>query len=138
MKTEDALRLAKERGFDLMEVAAKTDPPVTRFVDYGKYLYQQAKIAKKSAQKKSDIKNIRVKVNASRHDQETKVKQVHEFFAAGHKVHLEMYLRGRERALKAHAKMKFMEFLSLVKEYKAEKDIETLPNGFAITIYKAK
>lgn len=136
MKTQDALRLARERGFDLMEVAAKTDPPVTRFVDYGKYLYQQAKIAKKSAQKKSEVKSIRVKVNASKHDQETKAKKVHEFLNKGHKVHLEMYLRGRERALKDHAQAKFQEFLSIIKDYKTDQEIEKLPNGFSITIFK--
>ena len=138
MDTAEALRLAQERGFDLMEVAAKTNPPVARLVDYGKYLYQQSKLERKKHQKKSEVKGVRIKPKTSKHDLETKINQIQKFLNQGHKVRIEMFLRGRERALKNYAKEKFNEFLSLLKDYKTEEKIKTMSSGFAVTITKSK
>jgi len=138
MNTQEAMHLASERGFDLMEVAAKTEPPVVRFVNYGKYLYQQAKLARKSAQKKSEVKSVRISFKASKHDLEVKINQINKFFEEGHKVTVEMLLRGREKAVKRFAREKFNEFLTMLKNYKTEEEIKVLPNGFNVVITKTK
>jgi len=138
MNTEDALRLAKERGFDLIEVAAKTEPPVVRLGDYHKYLYQQAKLERKARAKKSEVKNIQIRPGTSKHDLEIKAAQIEKFLTEGHKVTIEMRLRGRQKALRNFAKNKFNEFLAMLKNCQPEGEIKTPPNGFNVTIVKSK
>ena len=94
--TEDARKMATERGFDLVEVAPDASPPVCKLLDYGKFKYQ---VRKKSHQKKVHrqvIKEIRVRPITDVHDVETKVKHARAFLAHGDKVLVNMVFKGRE------------------------------------------
>lgn len=137
---EEALRIAQERNLDLIQVTGKIDPPVCKIGDYGKYIYQEEKKQRSAKKQKStEIKGIRLGFNISQHDIETRTKSVEKFFKSGHKVRLEMKLRGREKALQDHAKEKmreFLEILSVTIPYKVEMDLKKNPGSLSMIISK--
>lgn len=98
--TPDALRMAQERGLDLVEVAANQRPPVCRIMDYGKFKYQQKKkqVASKKKQHTATIKEVRVRPKIASGDLEVKVKRAREFLEKGDKVQITCLYRGREMA----------------------------------------
>jgi translation initiation factor IF-3 len=100
MAPQDGLRMAEERGLDLVEVAPNADPPVCRLIDYGKYRYQQTKRAKESKkhQHTVTVKEIKYRPKISDHDFEFKTNHVKEFLEAGNKVKITIMFRGREMA----------------------------------------
>jgi translation initiation factor IF-3 len=98
MPTHAALQLAQERGYDLVEVAPMAAPPVTRFLDYGQFKYEQARREKEARrhQRSVDFKEIRLKVKIGRGDFETKVRRAIQFLEAGDRVKVTCQFRGRE------------------------------------------
>lgn len=99
VSTFEALSRAKNLGFDLIEVSPKAEPPVVKILDYGKFLYQQEKNARKqkAKQKKVELKCLRLSLRIGEHDKEIKINQARGFIADGNKVKLEIQLRGREK-----------------------------------------
>lgn len=98
MPTHEALRLAEERGVDLVEISPRAFPPVCRVMDYGKYKYEQAK-KKQQARKHAstvEIKEIKFRPKTEEHDMDFKVKHVRRFLEEGNKVRLVIVFRGRE------------------------------------------
>jgi len=96
----DALRIADDQGFDLVEIAPDADPPVCKIMDYGKFKYEQdikAKQARKN-QTKVEIKEIKFRPKIDKHDYETKKRHVMRFLDAGAKVKVTIMFRGREMA----------------------------------------
>jgi translation initiation factor IF-3 len=94
MPIADALKVADERGLDLVEVAANVKPPVCKILDFGKYRYQ---LSKKQTQKKSaDIKEIKIRPQITEHDLGLKVKSIRRFLDEGNKAKIMMFFRGRE------------------------------------------
>jgi translation initiation factor IF-3 len=93
----DALRMARESGVDLVEVAPNVRPPVCRLMNYGKWKYTQKKNVKKKHHEQQ-IKEVRVRPKTDTHDREIKIKQAIRFFQKGDKVQFTMVFRGRERS----------------------------------------
>ena len=137
MKTPDALKEAADRGFDLVEVSPLARPPVVKLIDYDKYRYQQKKLEQlqKKKLKKVDIKGIRLSLRISEHDLGIKAKRAIEFIAEGHKVKVDLLLRGREQA---HPELGFevvKKFLTLVPNHVVE--VPTKKQGpFISTVIK--
>jgi translation initiation factor IF-3 len=100
MKIEDALALAKEREVDLVEVSPQARPPVVKLLNYDKYRYQQEKQAQEARKKvkKVMMKGIRLSVRIGEHDLNFKAKQTGEFLTEGHKIKIDVVMRGREQA----------------------------------------
>jgi translation initiation factor IF-3 len=98
MATPEALRLAQERGYDLVEVAPMANPPVTRLLDYGQFKYEQARREKEARrhQRSVDFKEIRLKVKIGRGDFDTKVRRAIQFLEDGDRVKVTVQFRGRE------------------------------------------
>lgn len=98
----DALRLAEERGLDLVEISPNAKPPVAKIVDWGKFNYQKTKQQQKNrrAVKASELKQMRFGLKISEHDLGTKLNKVSGFLDAGHKVKIVIFYRGREMAHK--------------------------------------
>jgi len=92
---EEALRIAKERGLDLVEVAAQAKPPVCKIIDYGKYHYQQEKRERKNRHR-SKLKEMKFTIKIGEHDFMTKMKRVRQFLGAGDMVRVSIFFRGRE------------------------------------------
>jgi len=97
---EEAKRLAKEAGLDLVEVAPKGEPPVCKIMDYGKWKYAQKKKEQKarSHAKQSELKGMRLRPKIDIHDLEIKMGKAREFLNDGDKVQFTMLFRGREMA----------------------------------------
>jgi translation initiation factor IF-3 len=96
----DALRVADEQGFDLVEIAPDAQPPVCRVMDYGKYKYEQAMKVKQARknQTKIEIKEMKFRPKIDTGDYETKKKHILRFLAGGAKVKVTIMFRGREMA----------------------------------------
>ena len=98
----DALKLAKEKQLDLVEISPNAQPPVCRIMNYGKYLYQlkkKANVAKKN-QKTIQVKEIKFRPKTDNHDYEFKKKNILRFLEEGDKVKASVSFRGREMAHK--------------------------------------
>jgi translation initiation factor IF-3 len=100
LATSDALQKAGELGFDLVEVAPMSQPPVCKIMDYGKYKYELSKKAHsaKQHQKGTHFKEVKFRPRTDQHDVETKVRQMKEFLADGNKTKVTVTFRGREMA----------------------------------------
>lgn len=96
----EALALAEERGFDLVEVAPNAVPPVCRLLDYGKFRYEQSQKEREARrnQKQADLKQIRLMPKTAEHDITTKANQAKKFLLQGDKVKFNVRFRGREMA----------------------------------------
>lgn len=100
MKTVDAIGKARELGIDLIEINGKSNPPVCRLMEVGKFKYEEKK--HQNAVKKSafvaETKEIQVRGVTGQHDLETKVKAALEFLNEGHRVKWTLKMRGRENS----------------------------------------
>lgn len=118
LQTSVAVAMAKERGYDLVEVSPKADPPVCRFLDYGQFKYQKEKELRvqKARAKKVEIKGIRLSVKMGQHDIDIRRAQSEDFLAEGNKLKIEIMLRGREKEHGELANQRIQEFLKKISE----------------------
>jgi translation initiation factor IF-3 len=102
MSRSDALKAAEEAGVDLVEISPNAAPPVVKIVDWGKYQYQKMKELQKSKKnsKPSELKQMRFGLKIGAGDLEIKLRKIRSFLAAGHKVRIQIFYRGREMAHK--------------------------------------
>ncbi|MFI5089019.1 MAG: translation initiation factor IF-3 [Terriglobales bacterium] len=94
----EALKLAREKNLDLVEVSPTAQPPVCRIMDFGKYIYEQEKKerAAKKHQKVITVKEVKFRINVDEHDYEFKKNHVLRFLEDGDKVKATIFFRGRE------------------------------------------
>jgi translation initiation factor IF-3 len=102
MSLDEALRLARSQGLDLVEVAAKATPPVCRIVDYGKFLYEEAKRNKDShgRQSASKMKELQLSPSIDPHDFGVKLDHAIQFLCDDIRVRVKLRFRGRQKAHK--------------------------------------
>lgn len=100
MATPDALAMAGESGFDLVEIAPNAEPPVCRIMDYGKFRFEQAKKAQaaKKKQKVTHVKEVKFRPGTEEADYQVKMRNVRRFIGEGDKVKVTLRFRGREMA----------------------------------------
>jgi len=100
LPTPEAFRKAQEQGYDLVEVAPTSQPPVCRIMDYGKYKYELSKKEHQSRrhQKSIQVKEIKLRPRTDKHDLEIKIRQIKGFLAEGNKTKVTVTFRGREMA----------------------------------------
>jgi len=98
MNTRDAVRQAREKGLDLVEVAATADPPVCRIIDFGKFTYENKKKANEAKKKQVIIvvKEVKFRPGTDEHDYNFKMKHAREWLQEGDKVKATIFFRGRE------------------------------------------
>ena len=99
--TQEAIRLADERGLDLVEVAPGAKPPVTRIMDYGKFRYQttrKEREARKASKGKvtNELREVRMKTRIGIHDRSAKTRLIKRLLTQGSKVKVSIMFRGRE------------------------------------------
>jgi translation initiation factor IF-3 len=94
----EALKLAKEKNLDLVEVSPTAQPPVCRIMDFGKFMYQQEKREReaKKHQHVITVKEVKFRINVDEHDYQTKKNHVLRFLDEGDKVKATIFFRGRE------------------------------------------
>src|SRR5438067_8293649 len=98
MQPFEALKIARERGLDLVEISPNANPPVCKIQDYGKFLYEKEKQerAAKKHQKVITVKEVKFRINVDEHDYQTKKNHVLRFLDDGDKVKATIFFRGRE------------------------------------------
>lgn len=96
--TSKAIEVARNRGYDLVEVAPDADPPVAKIMDYGKYKYEKSKKEKKKRKdkRKGTVKEVKFRPKTEEHDYNFKVNHIKRFIETGYKVKVTMMFRGRE------------------------------------------
>ncbi len=102
IKTQAALKLASEQGFDLVEVAPNGTPPVCRIMDYGKFKYEKEKKEREAKKKQHGLhlKEIRMRPKIDEHDYQFKLRHLKEFISKRDRVKVSIIFRGRENAHK--------------------------------------
>lgn len=118
MHRDEALKIARERGVDLVEIAPKAAPPVAKVISFNKYLYQLAKKSKNEKKGKTETKEIKIGLFVADHDMERLAKRTTEFIKEGHQVRVSLWLKGRELGKKEQAKAVLMGFAAKVKNGK--------------------
>ncbi len=95
---EEALKIAEEKGLDLFLVSDKSDPPVCRILDYGKYKYEQERKEKqaKKNQRTADVKEVKMRYKIEEHDYNVRIRNAQRFLKSGDKVKATITFRGRE------------------------------------------
>jgi len=98
LSLDAALRIANEKGLDLVEVAPQASPPVCRLMDYGRYKFETIKREKDQRRKQNVIKlkEMKLRPKVAEHDFQTKFKGLKQFLEAGEKVKVTIMFRGRE------------------------------------------
>ena len=132
MPTAEAIAKAQEADTDIVVVAEKTDPPVVRMLDIGKHMYEKRKkqAKQKNQSKSGNIKGVRIGFKTGEHDWNLRLKQASGFLEEGHKVKLEIRLRGREKSRMNQAEQKIKEFITAVPDgAKLEGTIGKSPRG---------
>ena len=98
--TNEAIRMAREEGLDLVEVSPNANPPVCSIIDYGRHLYDQQKKKKSQKQSQQREKEICFRYVIAEHDLATKAAQVRSFIEKGYRVKLMVKFKARENAHK--------------------------------------
>ena len=120
---QQALKMAQEQELDLVEITAKSDPPVCKIMNYEKFVYQQKKKAKemKANASKVVIKEIRFGPNTDEHDFQFKLKHAKEFLEEGCKVKAYVFFKGRSILFSEQGEKLLLRFAVELDEYgKAE------------------
>ena len=100
MAPTDALRLAKEQGLDLVEVAPQTTPPVCRIMDFNKFRYDEQRSEREGKKKHhvAKLKEVKFKPRIEEHDYQVKLGMLKRFLMRGDQAKVTMVYRGRELA----------------------------------------
>lgn len=117
--TRKAIELADELGLDLVEIAAKANPPVCRIVDYNKFLYEQKMRQKelKAKAAKVVIKEIRFGPNTDEHDFDFKLKHAKKFLSDGAKLKAFVFFKGRSILFKDKGEILLLRFAQELEDY---------------------
>jgi translation initiation factor IF-3 len=126
MPPYEALKVARGKGLDLVEVSPTAAPPVCRIINYGKYLYQLSKRQHEARkhQKSIELKEVKFRPRTGEHDYETKRNKILQFLEAGDKVKATIMFRGREMA---HRDLGWKMMQRLVDEVAEHGLLETRP-----------
>ncbi len=139
---EEAQRMARDAGLDLIEISASAIPPIAKIMDYGKFQYDENKKQKasKATVKTVEIKSIQVKIGTGENDLNMKARRASEWLDEGHQVKAELFVSGRSKFLpEEFLNARLQKFLNLISvDYKIAVAIKRGPKGPVIVIEKKK
>jgi translation initiation factor IF-3 len=142
MKREEALAKARELEYDLIEISPSAVPPIAKIMDFGKYQYELNKKQKEAKSKAhtTETKNIQVKPGTGEHDLELKAKQASGWLKDGHRVKIDLFLRGRAKYMdKGFLKERIDRVLNLItEEFRIADGPKASPKGLSVVIEKGK
>lgn len=139
MPREAALKLAEEKGLDLIEIAPTAKPPVAKIISFDKFRYQKEKELRKqkASQKVSELKQLRISPREALNDLQIKGKKIDKFLEQGYKVEIMLWLRGREKYNRDWAYQKLNEFSQIITaEYKVISGPKFGGRGLIVQIVK--
>lgn len=134
LKTSEAIKQAREAGYDLVEVAPTAEPPVCRIMDHGKFKYEQSKKEHRMRlhQKSTQVKEVKFRPRTDTHDMETKIRQIRDFLEEGNKTKVTVMFRGREMA---NRELGFQAIQKVIEELKGAGNIESPPRMEGRNLY---
>ena len=134
MQPFEALKIARERGLDLVEVSPNAVPPVCRIQDYGKYLYEKDKSerAARKKQKVITVKEVKFSVTVDEHDYQTKKNQAVRFLNEGDKVKASLRFKGRQMA---HRELGYAIINRLIQDMGDAGTVEFMPRMEGTTLH---
>jgi len=140
---EEALRIAKDVNLDLIEVSNTVTPSICKIADYGKHTYELSKKLKevKSKQVNSETKNIQLSVEIGENDLAIKSKKAAEWIKEGHRVKIELQLKGRTKYMDdKFLRERLDRILAIIPiEYKIAEPIKKVGNkSFIVVLEKVK
>jgi translation initiation factor IF-3 len=145
MTLQAAITKAEELGLDLVEVNPKGEPPVVKILDLGQLKYEREKKLHKQkvAQKKVEIKNVRLSIRISQNDFDVRVAQAVKFLTRGNKLKVDLVLRGRERQHLEKARETIQSFINALKsesslKVEEEQPLTKQPSGFMMILINRK
>ncbi len=126
MTTRDAMKIALDKGLDLVEISPQAKPPVCRLMDYGKFRYEQSRKQRdqRKRQHQNAVKEIKFRPNVGDHDYDTKVGHLKSFLEKGHKVKVSLTFRGRENA---HRELGFDVVQRVIKDCEDVSNLDMAP-----------
>jgi translation initiation factor IF-3 len=135
-----ALRMAEEKGVDLVEISPNAKPPVCKIIDYSKFLYQQKKRMKeqKAKQIKVSVKEIRFGPQTDDHDYQFKLKHAVNFLKNGDKVKAYVFFRGRSILFKDQGEVLLLRFAQDLEEYAKVEQMPILQGKRMIMFFSPK
>jgi translation initiation factor IF-3 len=138
----EAMAMAQAQGVDLIEVNAMSRPVIGKLMDFGKYQYEQKKKAQKakSGAKVTETKSLQIKIGTGDHDLELKAKTASKWLKEGHRIKVELFLRGRSKGMdQAFLRERLDRVLHFITEhYKIAEPHKQSPKGIAIVIERDK
>ncbi len=117
MSLDEGLRLARNQGLDLVEIAPTASPPVCRIVEYGKFLYEESKRTTKAPSSAGKMKEIQLSASIDPHDLSVKLNQAIQFLCDDMKVRVKLRFKGRQRAHKEIGREVVNKFLTELAPY---------------------
>ncbi len=138
----EALKMAQDRGLDLIEINANAKPAIAKIMEYGKFQYEQKKKAQKAkvGAKPTETKAIQIKVGTGDHDLQMKARVASKWLKEGHRIKVELYLSGRMKGREEEfLKERLDRVLHFITEhYKIAESHKRSPKGLAIVIERDK
>ena len=142
LSKDDALAKAKAMGLDLIEVSPHAEPPVARIADYGKYTYETSKKLKEVKAKAhvTETKTIQISVAISENDIMIKAKKAAEWINEGHRVKIDLQLKGRTKYMdEKFLKERMDRILAIIPaDYKIAEPLKKIPKSMMVVLEKAK
>jgi len=118
LQTHEALRVAKGRGLDLVEVNPKAVPPVCKIMDYGRFKYEEKKRENdaRKRQSKVELKEVKLRPKTDDHDLDVKARHIRRFLEEGNKVKVTCRFRGREITHPETAERQLVHFIEVTRD----------------------
>ena len=142
VSTREALEKASEFELDLVEISPNAVPPISKIVDYGKFLYSENKKQKtiKSKTHTVEVKSLQIKVGTGDHDLNLKAKKASEWLKEGHRVKIDLFLPGRSKYMnESFLKERMKRVFNLIPEnFKIAEEPKKSPKGMTSIIERAK
>jgi translation initiation factor IF-3 len=136
----DAIKLAEEKGVDLVEISPNAEPPVCRVIDYKKFLYEKKKKEKeqKAKAKQSEVKEIRFTPNTDEHDFDFKAKHAEKFLQDGNKVKCYVQFKGRAIMFQERGELLLLKFAERMAEFGSLESMPKMEGKRMLAIFTPK
>lgn len=140
LSLEEALARAKEKGEDLIEISPNATPPIAKIMNYGKFQYDQKKKLQKTKGHSLETKSLQIKIGTGEHDLGLKAEQASKFLKEGHRVKIDLFLRGRAKYMeKGFLEERLNRILHLIaEEFKIADGPKKSMKGLTIVLEKGK
>ena len=109
------MKLAQEKELDLVLISPNAKPPVAKITNFDKFRYEREKeLKKQKRQKAPEMKRIQISGRTAKNDLLTQLRKLEKFMEAGHRIEIQLTLRGREKGNREWAEMKLKEFMDMI------------------------